>query len=82
MRAMICRIVQRAFIDGRMGSLQGEAQRFCDRQPAHVDSTLNKLLLSAKALPKTIIYQQSEKWLLINLPVHTTTTSLTSGQTH
>lgn len=47
MRAMICRIVQRAFIDSGGGG--GGGLSFCDRQPVCVDSTLNEPVLSAKA---------------------------------
>lgn len=49
MRAMICRIVQRAFIDGLGGVFRGGEAEFCIRQPASVDLTLNELVLSAKA---------------------------------
>lgn len=49
--AMICRIVQRAFIDkwSTVVGCREEKLNFRVRQAASVDSTLNEPLLSAKA---------------------------------
>lgn len=49
MRAMICRIVQRAFIDGGWCCRKEKLNFATVQQTASVDYTLNEPVLSAKA---------------------------------